>query len=445
LTRVLGAAVAAITFLLALALLLVSLRWNGTLEVLAPPRDLSQQERILREKLNNYEKSADELKTIASLLLGISTLYGLALGVGSYINVQEAKGRADETLQRITALENRAQTQVEGYEKRLDKQETDYQRRFEAELKRFNEDTERNLNDIRREFPLFRNMQGSIRKISTKLQEFIPDADYGRDKFQKIDPNDRVMIEHYERAIASFEFFTLQPFGEDAARIYTMLGSYYAHKYARESSASAKKSGPAPDAADISRARWYLTCARQIAPKNIAPLNELGYLDVIATGDGERALPSLEKSIELYPEQQRARYYLSIIMHLRGNAARTAGKRAAAITNYQNSVEHLSKALATSRWQTVEEPALYYRAICYNRACAYARLGESAEQDPERKASFRRAVDDLNETFPPGQAPDEQRKIDFAGDLQPDGDFFAMGNDPDFKDALDGIRKRVGV
>src|SRR5579862_8480360 len=95
LTLALGIAVVATALFIALVLLLDSMRWSNYVEVLPPPRDVLQQERILREKLNYYEKSADELKTLVSLLLGLSTLYGLALGVGSYLNVQEAKSRAD--------------------------------------------------------------------------------------------------------------------------------------------------------------------------------------------------------------------------------------------------------------------------------------------------------------------------------------------------------------
>ena len=447
LTLVLAAAVVVTAFLLVLVLLFDSMRWTNYVEVLAPPRDVSQQERILREKLNYYEKSADELKTLVSLLLGLSTLYGLALGVGSYINVQDAKNRADETLQRLIGLENRTGQDVVRYENRLEKQEKEYERRLEAELKRFDADTERNLNDIRREFPLFRNMQGSIRKISNKLQEFIPDTDYGRDTFQKIDVNDRVMIEHYERSIGAFEFFTLQPFGEDASRIFTMLGSYYSHRYAREGSEYLKagKIGSKPDGADVSRARLYLSRAQEIAPKSIAPLNELGYLEVVVTGDSEKAVPFLNRSLDLYPNQQRARYYLSIAEHIRGNEARSGGNQAEAVKHYQISVDQLTKALACNQWQAVEEPERYRRAIYYNRACARARLAELADNELAKTGLFREAIDDLNKTFPIGQTPDEQRKTDVAADLISPGDLFELGNRPDLKDELDTIRKRVGV
>jgi hypothetical protein len=447
LTLALGIAVVATAFLLVVVLLFDSMRWSNYVEVLAPPRDVSQQERILREKLNYYEKSADELKTLVSLLLGLSTLYGLALGVGSYLNVQEAKSRADETLGRLIALENKTGQEVERYGNRLDSQGKEYERRLDAELKRFDADTERNLNDIRREFPLFRNMQGSIRKIANKLQEFIPDADYGRDSYQKIDVNDRVMIEHYERSIGAFEFFTLQPFSEDASRIFHMLGSYYSHRYARENSEYLKagKTGLRPDLADVSRARMYLSRAQEIAPRSILPLNELGYLEVVATGESEKAAPFLTKSLDLYPEQQRARYYLAIVEHIRGNEARSRANHAEAINHYQISLDQLTKALACKQWQAVEEPERYRRAIYYNRACARARLGELAADETARTQFFRDAIDDLDKTFPTGQAPDEQRKTDFAVDLVSPGDFVELGNRPDLRDELNTIRQRAGV
>jgi tetratricopeptide (TPR) repeat protein len=448
LTLALGIAVIATAFLLVVVLLLDSMRWSNYVEVLAPPRDVSQQERILREKLNYYEKSADELKTLVSLLLGLSTLYGLALGVGSYLNVQEAKNRADETIGRLITLENKTGQDVERYENRLEKQQTEYEKRFDVELKRFDADTQRYLNDIRREFPLFRNMQGAIRKIANKLQEFIPDTEYGRDIYQKIDVNDRVMIEHYERSIAAFEFFTLQPFSEDASRIFTMLGSYYSRKYTRENSEYLKVAntgGTKPDRADISRARMYLSRAREIAPKSISPLNELGYLEVVVTGDSEKAAPFLEISLALYPDQQRARYYLAIVEHIRGSEARTRGNKAEAIKHYQISVDQLTTALTLNQWQAVEEPGRYRRAIHYNRACARARLGELADDELTRTKLFREAIEDLNKTFPVGQTPDEQRKTDLGADLVSPGDFFELANKPDLKDELEAIRKRTGV
>jgi len=453
LTLALWIAVVATALLLALVLLLDSMRWSNYVEVLAPPRDVSQQERILREKLNYYEKSADELKTLVSLLLGLSTLYGLALGVGSYINVQEAKDRADEIIGRLITLEEKTGQDVERYENRLEKQQSEYEKRFDAQLKRFDADTERNLNDIRREFPLFRDMQEAIQKIANKLQEFIPDTEYGRDIYQKISLNDRVMIEHYERSIGAFEFFTLEPFSEDASRIFTMLGSYYSRKYTRENSEYLKelkdlkdgKTGTKPDPADISRARLYLSRAQKIAPKRISPLNELGYMEVVVTGDNEKAAPFLEKSLALYPDQQRARYYLSIVEHIRGNEARTGGNKAEAIKHYQISVDQLTTALACNQWQAVEEPGRYRRAIHYNRACARARLGELADDEPTRTKLFREAIDDLNKTFPAGQTPDEQRKTDFAADLISPGDFFELANRPDLTNDLDTIRKRAGI
>jgi tetratricopeptide (TPR) repeat protein len=389
--------------------------WNHYIEVPAPPRDITQQEILLREKLNNYEKSAEDLKSLVSLLLGLSSLYALSLGVGSYIGVQEAKDRAHETIDGLAKLEANAKTNVQDYEHRLEKQTGEVEKRIERFI-------ETEVLNVHRQFPLFRDMQESIQKIGNNLGQFVPDGDFGRDVFQKIDVKQRVMIEYFESSIAAFEFFDLQPFERDVSRVYVMLGNYYSHKYAREATENTRdsKKNPPPDSADLERATLYLNRAHDVLPHSIAPLNELGYLYVIVMGQNEKAVDFLKKSLELQTNQQRARHLMAIIEHTRGIEELSKGNSARAIPRFLESHKLLDYAIEKcTRWQATREHPRYGRALRYNRACALARL---AELGIETVTYASRAMDDLELVFPVGQDPEEQRVADFQNDMEDTGD-----------------------
>jgi len=429
----LGIAVIFVAGVLALAVLLQPWLWNRYVEVPAPPRSVVQQETQLREKLNNYEKSADQLKTLASLLLGLSALYAVSLGVASYLGIQDAKERADQAVERIGGLETTTRERLRDYESRL-----------EAERKGFNERAEQEVLYIRGQFPLFRDMQESIRKLSENLHQFIPDGDFGRDIFTRIDDESRVMIEHFERAVGAFEFFDLTPFSKDAGRIYTMLGSYYSHKYSHESAKHQKnpKSSP-PERSDTERAALYLHRARQVSPNDIAPLNELGYLYVVVTNDNERAAPFLEKSLGLQDDQQRARHLLAIVEHVRGTQELARKRPAEAVGHFAASLTLLTKALQCGRWQATPEPIRYIGALAYNRACALARLAELTAIPGERDGYATAAVDDLEFVFPKGQAPEEQRLADFTGDIKKGGDLEGLSQVAAARDRFRELTNRV--
>jgi tetratricopeptide (TPR) repeat protein len=412
---VLGTATIAAALVLAFDVMLQPWMWNRYVEVPAPPRGISQQEALLREKLNSYEKSAEDLKSLVSLLLGLSSLYALSLGVASYIGVQEAKDRADKTVERLNQLEEKTGARVQDYERRLERQSGEVEARIETEV----------LN-IRRQFPLFRDMQESIQKIGDHLGEFLPDGDFGRDVFKRIDVKDRVMIEHFERSVAAFEFFDLAPFAKDASRVYVMLGSYYSHKYARETGENKKdsKANPPPDSGDLERATWYLSRAHKVLPRGIAPLNELGYLYVVVMGQNEKAVPHLEKSLEFQTDQQRARHLMAIIEHTRGTEELSKGNSAQAVTYFMESLKLLDHAIdKCTRWQATPEPARYRRALLYNRACALARL---AELGTEKETYASRALADLESVFPSELEPEEQRLSDFQSDIKDAADLHVL-------------------
>jgi tetratricopeptide (TPR) repeat protein len=68
-----------------------------------------EKEGLLKEKLDNYSKRVDDLQKVASLLLGLSTIYALTLGIAAYTSVQgnidQAKRIVDEAKEWVKRLE----------------------------------------------------------------------------------------------------------------------------------------------------------------------------------------------------------------------------------------------------------------------------------------------------------------------------------------------------
>src|ERR1019366_6060656 len=50
----------------------------------------------LKDKLDAYDKRADELERLLTLLLGVSTIYAVALGISAYQQLQNAKAEIEQ-------------------------------------------------------------------------------------------------------------------------------------------------------------------------------------------------------------------------------------------------------------------------------------------------------------------------------------------------------------
>jgi len=69
----------------------------------------ADKEELLKAKLETYSKRADDLEKLASLLVGLSTVYAIALAVSAYTsvqgNIEQSKALVEEAKQSITKLE----------------------------------------------------------------------------------------------------------------------------------------------------------------------------------------------------------------------------------------------------------------------------------------------------------------------------------------------------
>jgi hypothetical protein len=402
--------------------------WSRYIGLVPLPNDLGQQAVVLHDKLEEYERSADTLKTLVTFMISLSTLYALVLALNAYLGVQDATKRAEQSVESLNKLQQNAKSQHE-----------------------------KDLLDIRREFPLFREMQSRIGHIRAELQLLIPEGGFGEEAFGKISDADKVKIAHYEQTVASFEFFNLEPFSEDASKIYQLLGSFHSHKWVLENAKEkeeeeekerdkekekgkekGKKKETKANGADKHWARFYLERSNELKKDDVATLNELGYFESKVTKERDRAREHLKKSCCVDSKQQRPRYSLALLEHFAGNAKRESGNTEGAKKHYEEAARLLTTALSMKRWQQENQEERTRRAdfferkiwdMHYNRACARARLAELENAQPNKQSSLREdAIADLKSAFPPDAAPVHRERLarDFKQDTNEGGDLFAL-------------------
>ena len=78
----------------------------------------SDKETIFKDKLDGYGKRADDLQKMATLILGLSTIYAIALGLSAYTSVQanleqaeKSVSKADQSLAKLESLAQEFQVQ----------------------------------------------------------------------------------------------------------------------------------------------------------------------------------------------------------------------------------------------------------------------------------------------------------------------------------------------
>jgi ElaB/YqjD/DUF883 family membrane-anchored ribosome-binding protein len=88
------------TFIVSVELAWEARQWSRPWPTGPVRKDTDEKAKRLEEKLSAYAKRAGDVHTLMGFILGLSALYGLALGVSSYLGVQhavkQAEGSADD-------------------------------------------------------------------------------------------------------------------------------------------------------------------------------------------------------------------------------------------------------------------------------------------------------------------------------------------------------------
>jgi len=75
-----------------------------SLETIPPIKNVTDAEQVLKEKLDNYSKRADDLQKLLSLLLGLTTIYAIVLAVSAYTSVQNNIQLSEKAIARLDKL-----------------------------------------------------------------------------------------------------------------------------------------------------------------------------------------------------------------------------------------------------------------------------------------------------------------------------------------------------
>lgn len=405
----------------------------------------------IKNKLEAYEKRADDLEKLLSLLVGMTAIYGIALGVGSYL---QAKDSADK----LETIRKDAIQQAGDSATRLKQIEDDARnevQKLPLELKTIREDARQTFDDIRRDaersvenfvertrnrFPILEDMDNGIRGIVIRITRLLPVIDWSDEAYKKLQPQDKQQILYYEKAIAALEPFDLRSLRRDVSEIFHGLGNFYGLKYSTEKEERRKDpQKPVPLDDDKERSRFYLERSLYENPLNVGALNDRVFFALNIDPNVEefkKALDLCLSSLKSDPEQQRARYNLALLEHLFRR-------------DYRRSDELLTEALNKKTWQ-LERPANHYFSILYNRACSRARLGD-----------FDKAIEDLEKAIP-SAVPSEPLlkeqlltdirllKTTLPGDLQgpsadnpAGGDFHAIAMDDRYRARVQQVAERL--
>jgi len=358
------------------------------------------QEKIdaLKEKLEGYNKRADDLQRLLTVLVGFSTIYAAAL---TLFALKQAHDSADE-LQKLTL-------KAEG-------------------------DVQEAIQEIQSIFPLVSRMSANFNATVGELLRILPAVDKTDPKYRELEPAEGEQIRFYEKTFAATEYFNLKHFTKDASKIYQGLGNFYA--------ISARKSWEESEGAtdpieklrlnqnykgQLARARFYLDQAisKKFDPENTGALNDRAYIELSIAAPPDRlwdiAKDCCRRSVEKDSYQQRARFNLGWL------------KLTHAPKDYATSVRLFREANDKPRWQQVE-PARRIAEILYNKACALVGKAHESTVPDVRSQCLDEAMSDLEEAFSRADRTDrednEMRKALCGADTTPpDGDLvFLMQN-----------------
>jgi len=342
----------------------------GSQGVAATPSDTKEQ--VLSVKLDSYSKEAEEIEKLTGFLTGLAALYAVALGIGSYLGLQQNLQQAQMIADQLTVLHDKAVKQVD---ESADK-------------------TKEVVHQIRDEFPLFGYVDTNLRRITKQLVEILPFQGWSGDIYTnlKLNPSRIQEILYYEKTAASLEFFEQSSIRMEVSQIYDGLGDFYALKALDE-----RSSGKNIDD-DRNRSLFYLERATLANYNNYAAWNDRAWIALVleVPANYPVAKQYSETSLNINANQQRALYNLGVCEN--------------ELKHYFTVESLMSRALTLVKWQEAKNEGRFHN-LYYNRACARSRLSENLGMD-EKKRSAARLLDQALEDLKKGLVTDQLKYWD---------------------------------
>jgi tetratricopeptide (TPR) repeat protein len=296
-----------------------------------------------RAEAAQYKGEADALRSLIMLLIGLGSLYAIALGVAQYVNAEQTAKRADQSINDAITRSEKSADRVAA---------------MQAE--------------IVRNYPMLHGLAGALTRIVAELNRRLADTEeldiVGA--YKRLSTDDHFRILMLERLLPLYDHFV----GPDAdlSEMFRGVGRFYIGQHL-DSSAS---QGVNVNAA--AHARFYLERAIGFSEGNFAALNDLGFV-LEEIGDIAEAERLYQRSLLQQPRQQRARYNLALLAYAR--------------KDFETGVNLVTEALTYENWQRAPS-GRRVGDLYYNRACFRSRRGAETGQDHYADS----AVQDLRDT-----------------------------------------------
>ena len=324
----------------------------------------------LTAKAAAMEKRADDLKSLLAVLAGLGTVFGLALGISTYVNLKDTQQNADNM---ITAIRTKAQADLVEIRKSL----TDAQQNAGTVIDGIRDKAKADLDEIRADFPAIAKLNRKIGEIVGELRRLVL-REWDQASYAQLEVEDRQNILLQEvtfRALHVFEHEKVPAYARTIPEINRGFGRFYSSRYT---------SGKPFDKAAWERAVFYLNAASGSAEEDLfaAAQQDLGVL-YAHQGDLENdpaawsgAIRCLENARVVNKTDPRIPLTLAWIAKRQNNIP--------AALNYVEQVI-ATKPAPEERYLTLAK---------YNRACYWIRDARS-KSDPDKRQSFLKAIDEL--------------------------------------------------
>jgi tetratricopeptide (TPR) repeat protein len=339
----------------------------SSLQVVAlPPAQLtgpaSAEAMVLKAQLEYFERRAEDLQKLASVVLLFSTLFAAVAGISTYLNLNQAIEKATSAVNSAEKHFADASAKADAALLRLDRALEEVAARADSEI-----------SEIRRAFPMFGYMNHVIARILGEFsalldQDFLSSPSIGRiDLFRQLSPEKRQRMFFYEKCVAALAMMDLRSYSSEMSRIYRGLGIFFGSRaYSR---------GTTVSDADLERAMFYFDRANRVDAESPVIYNDMAYFALTENRPDlwSRAESMLMRSLDLLDNQQRPRLLLSFVYIKRHD--------------FPNAERVLIDGLARTSWEPGYSQ-LRDDKLHYNYACALSGAGKLEQAIEHLRKAF---------------------------------------------------------
>ena len=378
---------------------------------------LIQDAKGIQDTFDTYKDRVDAAQKLVTALIGLSSLYALALGFTTFLAAQQylqalkdntalSDALAKSAVERIDGLRADAAAHVnsmkesqalaaqnmEALRNEADGKISEQVRLMRRQGREARLEAARERVELQKQFPLFGSIDKMFSGVLSEMRflsvAFMVDFDeFDEAAWRAV----RVKIMFYERAFAGFDLLDAPGYERQIIDAFGYLGRFYRKNFLKTGQKD-----------DLYRARFYSEIAVKKSGRRYMMLNNFAatWLDERVADELRRARELASESLDKRPKQQRALYILAWIDDEEGNFPEAASR--------------LEQALGIPVWE--DRPDRMTWAVHYNFGCALSKV--AAQQENKRDENLDKATHHLKIAVAAEGFLRKQFEADLTGDLQ---------------------------